>query len=451
MIIKWLKSQGYNTIDESYRTFIRLWGMWYKGRVPSVHNYLQYNGAQKVKRCRKTLGMAKRICEDWANLLLNEKVTITASDEVVNEIVGADLERNKFGVYGNQLIEKAFAFGTGAFVEYVDGGNIIDYITALNIYPLTWDNGDITECAFASERKEGDDKYYYINIHRLDDAGLYVIENHLLKCGKGKTSVTEVDLPEGLEREVQTGSPVPRFQIIYPNIANNIDLDSPLGVSVYANALDQLECCDVIFDSFFNEYNLGRKRIMIPMSMARIMLQKDGETIPVFDENDLCFYAFQTDEKGQKIEEMNGELRTQAHTEGLSQAINLTAYKCGLGENKYKFDRSAGVKTATEVISEDSEMFRSVRKHEAIIATAITGLYKALADMNGLGTDFDVNIDFDDSIIQDTDAEQNRDRQDVLDGLMSKVEYRQKWYGETAEQAEMAVAGIRSMDAIMGF
>lgn len=449
MVIKWLKQQGYNTIDESYRAYITRWGQWYKGRVPSIHNYIQFNGAQRLRRCRKTLGMAKRICEDWANLLLNEKVQITASDDVANDIIAKDLERNHFSIYGNQLIEKAFAFGTGAFVEYYDEGNIIDYITAQNIYPLTWDNGDITECAFASERKDGDDKYIYLNIHRLE-GGLYVIENHLLKVGKSKSSLTEVSLPEGLEPVFNTGSSVPRFQIIYPNIANNIDLDSPLGVSVYANALDQLETCDVIYDSFYNEFNLGRKRIMIPMSMARIMLQNDGETIPVFDENDLCFYAYQTDDKSQRIEEMNGELRTAAHIDALSEAVNMTAYKCGLGEHKYKFNGS-GVKTATEVVSEDSEMFRSVRKHEAVIASAITGLYKALADMNGLSTEFDVHIDFDDSIIEDTDAERTRDRQDVLDGIMSKAEYRVKWYGETAQQAEMAVQGIQSMDAIMGF
>lgn len=446
-VIDYLKANGYTTIDPSYYENIRLWALWYRGRVPSIHNYIQFNGKQRIRRCRKSLGMAKKIAEDWANLLLNEKVVITASDEAVNEVCADELARNKFALYGNQLIEKAFALGTGAFVEYFDNGVVIDYVTANCIYPLTWDNGDVTECAFASERKEGKDKYLYLNIHRLNDRGTYVIENHMLRVDK--TTVKEVDLPEDVAEIVETNSTVPRFQLLYPNIANNIDMDSPLGISVYANALDQLEACDVLFDSFFNEFNLGRKRIMIPLSMARIMLEnEDGSVIPVFDENDLTFYAYQTDDKTQRIEEMNGDLRIDAHVAGLDKAVNLAAYKCGFGEHKYKFD-GAGVKTATEVISEESDMFRSVRKHEAVLKMAIEGLYKALADMNGLTTDFDINIDFDDSIIDDSAAERERDRVDVNDGLMTKVEYRMKWFGETAEQAEAALSGIQDSDVIM--
>ena len=175
---------------------------------------------------------------------------------------------------------------------------------------------------------------------------------------------------------------------------------------------------------------------------------EDGSVIPVFDENDLCFYAYQTDDKTQKIDEMNGELRMEAHVTGLDKAINLAAYKCGFGEHKYKFDGS-GVKTATEVISEESDMFRAVRKHEAVIKMAIEGLYKALADMNGLTTDFQIHIDFDDSIIDDANAERERDRVDVADGIMSKIEYRMKWYGESETEAAAKLDGVQDADIIM--
>lgn len=448
-VIKYLRDQGIVTLDANYYRMIRLWTEWYKGRVPSVHNYIQYNGCKKIRRCRKTLGMAKKVCEDWANLLLNEKVEITSDNDQINEAVGAVLKYNRFNVYANQLIEKAFAFGTGAFVEYLDDDKVIvDYISAQSIFPITWDNGDITECAFASERKEGKDTYLYLNIHTIGENGNYIIENRYLKVGK--SSLMEAGLPEGLVPEYDTGSPIPRFQIIYPNIANNIDLASPLGLSVFANALDQLETCDTVFDSFYNEFNLGRKRIMVPMSMVRTMLQNENGITPVFDENDLVFYAYQTDDKSQKIDEMNGELRIDAHVKGLNEAVNLVGYKCGFGEHKYRFDGS-GVKTATEIVSEDSDMFRAVRKHEAVITSAITGLYEAIADMLGLTLEFKVSVDYDDSIIEDTATEQARDRQDVLDGLMSRIEYRMKWYHETEEEAAKNLQSLASSDAILGF
>ena len=83
-------------------------------------------------------------------MLLNEKVAIKAGK--YSKRLAEILNYNNFRVQGNRLIEKAFALGTGAFVEYLnaDGQVIIDYIRADMIYPLSWDNGDITECAFGT-------------------------------------------------------------------------------------------------------------------------------------------------------------------------------------------------------------------------------------------------------------------------------------------------------------
>lgn len=54
-------------------------------------------------------------------------------------------------------------------------------------------------------------------------------------------------------------SPVKMFQIYKPNIANNIDLFSPCGLSVYANAIDQSKTIDIIYDSFCNEFLTGKR------------------------------------------------------------------------------------------------------------------------------------------------------------------------------------------------
>ena len=42
----------------------------------------------------------------------------------------------------------------------------------------------------------------------------------------------------------------------------------------------------------------------------------------------------------------------------------------------------------------------------------------------------DIRIIFDDSIIEDKEAQKVSDRADVASGVMSKVEYRMKWYNE---------------------
>jgi hypothetical protein len=47
----------------------------------------------------------------------------------------------------------------------------------------------------------------------------------------------------------------------------------------------------------------------------------------------------------------------------------------------------------------------------------------------------DVNTDFDDSIIEDKQSERQTDKGDIAIGAMTLLDYRMKWYNETAEEA----------------
>ena len=347
------------------------------------------------------------------------------------------LENNNFRVRGNQLLEETFALGTGAFVERMEDGEVrIDYVRAGMVYPLTWHNGEITECAFASERQVQKEKQVYLNIHRLE-RGKYVIENHLFR--RTGDQLTEIPLPEGVEEVVRTGRDEPQFQIIRPNIANNLEPDCPMGISVYANAIDQLEGLDLVYDSYCNEFRLGKKRITIPMTMARMAMEEDGSIGAVFDDNDTEFYAVPSDDGNpQKIEEHNMTLRYEAHEAGVQTALNLLSFKCGMGRDRYNF-KDGQVKTATEVVSEKSDLYQSLRKHELLLSAALVALAKAIAGMLGASAQ-DVTVNFDDSIIEDTGAEKDRFLQEIRDGVRQKWEYRVKFFGEDEQTAKAMTA-----------
>lgn len=438
-IMQHLKGLGYQAIDESYYNKINLWFKWYKGKVSTFHSYRQYNGQKKIPRERKSLGMAKKVVEDWANLLLNEKVEIVVSEQAVNDKIQQVLIDNNFWVRGNQLIEIAYALGTGAIVEYLDNDTVkMDYIRAGMIYPLRWDNGVITDCAFASERINGKSKLVYLNIHRKEHNG-YVIENQMFIREGNHLRIT--DLPEGVAPIVNTGSNVPLFQIIKPNIVNNIEPDSPMGISVYANAIDQLEGVDLVYDSYCNEFKLGKKRLIVPMSMAKAMMDADGVTTPVFDSNDVEFFALSLgNEEEPKLQEINMELRSEAHEAAIKTALNLLSTKCGLGNDRFNFERG-NLKTATEVISEKSELYQNLQKHELLLNDVLMGMIKAIASLSKMSTDFDVTINFDDSIIIDEEAERMRFLQEIRDGIREKWEYRIRYLGETEEEAKARVPG----------
>ena len=449
-IKEYLEDNGYHTV--SSKTFSRIdkWMEWYEGDVDDFHKYKVYNGVKQIQCERFALGMAKKICEDWANLILNEKAAIKAGDyeQRLNEI----LEKNNFRTRGNQLVELTYALGTGAFVEYMDGDDvIIDYVRADMIYPLSWDNGDITECAFGSFRSENGKEVIYLQIHRLgrpDDGeqeGMYYIENHLVDEGTGK----EVELDESIVPVVNTGSDAPLFQIIYPNIKNNLDLDSPMGISVYANSISQLKGCDLVYDSYINEFVLGKKRIIVPMSAAKIQLSSDGQAAPVFDPNDTVYYAMPGDRQSDmSITENNMTIRASDHELGIQRALDLLSLKCGMGTGRYQFN-SSGVKTATEVISDKSDLYQNLKKNEIPIAAAIIGMVKAVAFLDGR-VSVDPSVDFDDSIIEDSNATIDRNIKLVQGGLRSKLTAIMEIYKCSEEDARKELDRIAEDGQITG-
>ncbi|HIV13023.1 MAG TPA: hypothetical protein IAA63_07785, partial [Candidatus Pullilachnospira stercoravium] len=94
------KRKRYGVVADSTYTHISEWLSWYQGTVKKFHTYWIYDGIQTKKQNRYKLGMAKKVCEDWANLLMNEKVSIKAGnfDSRLQEI----LEANNFRTRANQ-------------------------------------------------------------------------------------------------------------------------------------------------------------------------------------------------------------------------------------------------------------------------------------------------------------------------------------------------------------
>lgn len=422
VIKDYLVKNRYSTASDDTYDHIDEWLEWYQNDVTKFHTYKIYNGTTTTLHERYRLGMAKKICEDWANLLLNEKVAIKAGTYTkrLEEI----LDANNFLVRGNQLIEIAFALGTGAFVEYKDGANnvIVDYIRADMIYPLSWDNGDITECAFGTTKIVEGKETIYLQIHRFgkeddgEDSAVYYIDNKYVDVESGE----EIAAPEGIMECVQTGSVRPLFQIITPNVFNNIDLDSPLGISVYANSVDQLKGCDLVYDSYMNEFVLGRKRILVPVSAAKMQMQKDGVVAPAFDASDTVYYQMPGDKQNDlAITEVDMTIRASEHELGIQRCLDILSLKTGMGTGRYQFD-SSGVKTATEVISDKSDLYQNRQKNAIIINTAIVNMASAIAFLDN-GSDIEATVDFDDSIIEDINTTIDKNIKLVQGGLRSKL------------------------------
>ena len=470
-IIEKLKKMGYSTIDDGFYNYVTMWDSWYKGNVEGFHDYRVYNGQKKVSCRRHSLNMGKKVCEDWANLLLNEKVVITLEGEKEQAFVDAVFEANDFEVNANELQEKGAAHGTyalvlsvenavadadtGSIIANKDARVVIDYVTAKDgIFPLSWSNRDIKECAFTKAFSTNGKQYVYMKLYVIE-GNEYVIKNFLFELTNGSESslgdMTEDQMHkvkgfEDVPAEIHTGSLDKQFVIGRLNIANNLDENNPLGISVFANAVDVLRGVDVAYDSYVNEFVLGKKRIMVKPAAS-----KDIEGNPYFDANDLTYYVLPEDvTDGDVIKEIDMTLRTSEHSKGLQDQLNVLSSKCGFGENHYQFERGS-VKTATEVVSENSSMFRTLKKHERVLESVLKALCRTILRLGNtymglsLDEDVEISIDFDDSIIEDKTADFERDMRLLSAGIIADVEFRMKWMNEDEKTARKALPNAQDL------
>ena len=429
------------------------------GNVKSFHNYFIYNGQRKVNKKRFTLNMAKEISEDWADIIWSEKCKISLKNEESQKQFDELVDSLDLYTTITQLIEKSGALGTEmAVVSAYDiikneDGMTLDVSNAKTrvnivdidwIFPLSWDNTGITECAFGSVQYIKGQKYIVLSVHKLNDVGNYVIYNHLFSDTNG--NLTEVLGQEGTENEFDTKSNIKWFATFKPLLTNNLFEDSPFGIPHYANAIDVMKTVDIDFDAFKNEVKDGRRRTF---ASAEMFNYDTGEQKLVFDPNDTDIYMLPKGaNKDDFIQSDTTNLRVNEQIEALNTSLNILGNKVGFGSNHYTYD-GVNLQTATAVISSNSKMARRMKKLQIGYESAIYDLVKAICYVSttfgkyNLNTD-DMVIQFDDSVIEDKNAESDRALRELSAGVLSKAEYRTKIYGESPEIAKKAITEIQA-------
>jgi A118 family predicted phage portal protein len=221
--------------------------------------------------------------------------------------------------------------------------------------------------------------------------------------------------------------------------ANNLDDNSPLGISIYANAMETLHAIDICFDSFVREFRLGKKRIIVPARMIRKVVDpQTGQQLRYFDATDETYEALSTDDPDQlKIQDNSVELRVEEHVAALNAFLNLFCLQIGLSAGTFSFDVSGGLKTATEVVSENSKTYKTVKNFQAQVAPSVKDLVDAiiqvasLYDMTWEGQSiralaargYEIKVTLDDGITQDRQTNINEGITLVGAGLMSKYKF----------------------------
>lgn len=463
LVIKFLKEKGYNNVSTDYYNFVDLWETYWKNES----DYITYTDDYKIQHRLYTLGMAKRVCEDWASIISSEQDEITTDNSINEEYVEKIVKELRLKTYLPQCVEIASWSGScGAVIRLfnikVVNGKLektdktrqeLIKVSAKNIVPLTIENGVIKEVAIVSDSIVKGKKAIYIELHQIVKDG-YKISNIYLDAETGK-QVTK----DGILEEFETKSFIPLFYILTPPKFNSIDNNNGLGMSVYADALPQIEASDITYNNFVMDFYLGGKKVFYNKKIVGTRTIKTMKEDGTYDFKEVPIYPDDVTKQQWKVigdgmenvndeplyKEYNPELRTEEDKNGVQFALDTLSFKCGFGTKYYQFNGSTVV-TATQYMGDRQDLVQNAKKFRDNLNEFICGIIRAslLIGRMLLGENVTENCNIEvanvDGFLTDTESLKNEYRQEIAMGIRKRWEYRVKFFGEDEATAKSQLA-----------
>ena len=472
-IRKKLKALDY-VPDTSMAEYVERWWKWYTATDTWYEMQREVLG-HKFRVKRRSVHPARFVCREWASAILDDDgTTITVEelgenatptdDEQPDEREAARIEdvgdwltdwcdRNKFVAKAQMSLERAFALGTAAMALWfhVDADQNVHVrprrYDARMVLPLTWDDDEVTECAFVTTARYRGETVDQLQCHVLREDGYHVL-TYLFKRGEDEPiaddSIIE-DYPIGTHR--------PAFCILRPALDNVYSDGTALGQSVFADAVDAVKGVDNAWDSLQDEIDTTKVKVFMTDDLIDVV-DKNGKPVPVPMSPDNLVVRMLAGQGGQQmLETFQPDIRTDPLVAALNIALAELGALCGFGPNYLRFDKDGGLKTAKEVSSDNSTFARNIRKHENEIEPQLEGLLGCLVDCVCGTHGAQVNVRFDDSIISDTDTEKNMFMAEIGAGVRAPYEYRMQFLGEGEDEARAAIADLDGLpldDALPG-
>lgn len=489
--------------NQFYYFGIFIWKALYRGYYKDWHLVPVVAVGAKPGQTRQLfrLNTAKAVSAELASLVWGEEAQFSVStngwveqrneDGVVTNpdplaaFVEDVLRRNAFGEKLQELIEQGLALGGASIKVWAeperkgaaadeDGGEParvirLGYCMADQFVPLAWDNARVTEGVFISRRARKGWYYTRLEWHRWNGE-TYVITNELYKSEMQRGAMAGqnqdilgircplAELQEmfpGLEPETVIPVEESLFSYFRTPIANNIDDNSPLGVSIYANALETLHAIDICYDSFVTEFRLGKKKIIVPARFLRAVTDpQTGRQVRYFDPNDETYVGVADDDGTAGVHDISVELRVEEHVAALNALLSILCLQIGFSANTFSFDEhQGGIKTATEVVSENSKTYKTVRTVQNQLRPMLEHMVQNIIDVailygmewEGQSVErlaaggWECKVTFDDGVTQDRQTNLNEGVMLVGAGLLSKYKFlTDKKFGQGLTDKEAA-------------
>ena len=424
------QASGLNAaVSDEMAEAIRLWGQMYENNPPWRSETVS------------TANLPAAIAGEVARLVTLElKSAITGSPRA--DFLNAAYQPLLRDI--RRQTEYACAKGGLVFKPYVSDGNLaVDCIQADCFYPAAFDAaGNITGAIFLAQMEQ-DDKYYTrLETHLLTREG-YVIRNQAYKSASmddlgEEVPLTEVEEWAGFMPEVTVkGISAPLFSYFKIPFANSIDPQSPLGVSVYARAVDLICEADRQYSRILWEYEGSELAVDADLTLFK---RDEGGNLVLPQGKERLFRALDLDDSDSKYNVFSPQIRDGSLFNGLNRLFQRIEFACGLAYGTLS-DPQTVERTAEEIKSSRQRSYATVADIQKSLRDALTALAGAMDVWCTLGRlapqgVYDISFEFDDSIVADRKTEFAEKQQLVAAGIMQPWEFRMWYFGESEAKAK---------------
>ncbi|SES18352.1 phage portal protein [Streptococcus gallolyticus] len=444
---------------------------YYQSKFNDVE-YINSDGDVKRRKLNH-LPIARTAAKKIASLVYNEQAEITVDNKKVNEFLTQTLDNDRFNKNFERYLESALALGGLAMRPYVDGDNIrVAFVQAPVFLPLQSNTQDVSSAAILTKtiKSEGRKNVYYtlVEFHEwvtadgseqgsTKDKSYYRITNELYKSDVSDTLGQHVNLSE-LYPDLEPVTLLkdlsrPLFTYLKTPGMNNKDINSPLGLSIFDNAKTTIDFINRTYDEFMWEVKMGQRRVLVPEQMTQLKVQNEDGTITFkrrFETDQNVYMQLGGgDMDANSVKDLTTPIRSNDYITAISEGLKLFEMQIGVSAGMFTFD-GRSMKTATEVVSENSDTYQMRNSIAALVEQSIKELCVSICELGkAVGLYFgeipelkDISVNLDDGVFTDRKAELTYWMQMVTAGFAPQRLGIQKTLNVTEEEAREYLAEI---------
>lgn len=389
---------------------------WIRNRIRSCH--IPANIAQELKRL--TLTEFSATVHDAAEL-----------EQAVRRVLPKLRRKMDFGLAIGGLLLKPYFTAQGVSVD----------IVPQNAYlPVNYTDDSCDAVVCPEEISIGKNYYTRLELHVYSQVRqTHTIQNHCFCSASPGILGTECSLdavpqwadvlPEKVYENVQR----PLFAIFQTPDSNNIDPTSPLGVSVFADAVDFIRDADEHWERILWELESSERAIDATEDLFRY---KDGK--PVLPKGrERMFRSYEKTDGQSFINTFSPEVRDTAYFHAFNQILRRIENAVGLSYGTLS-EVSDVEKTAEEVRSSKQRSFSRVKDIQENLRNALEQMLYGMQFYQDYyrsqsSPPVKATFAFGDGVLEDPDVEYQRRVQMVRDKLL-RPELFLAWYFDCSEE-----------------